>query len=244
MKEVVLGRSGLRVTRIGYDLSSLAGVSFAKSKELTDKVLDTGITFFDTGLPEEETLKRIGHALAGKRNTIVLAGSFPPVKPEVFADQLKMALRSLKTDYLDLCQIHDPDYLPRLHDHEGFYDALMDAKKAGYIRSVGITTGTPQIAMNALEFGWYDTLQYPWTMESLKDEEGVDLDFLTFAKEADVGSISVTMDLDEKDPEKLLEKIKQEVRYQGRFDQHAVLLPLLAPYTDPDLSLLIDEVKA
>ena len=238
MKKVVLGRSGLSVTSIGYDLSPLEKVSFAKSKELVEKVLDKGVIFFDMGLPEEETLKRIGHALAGKRNGLVLAGSFSPVKPQVFSDQLKMVLRSLKTDHLDLCQIHDPDYLPRLNDHEGFYDALLDAKKAGYIGAIGITTGTPEIAMNALEFGWYDTLQYPWTKESLADEEGVDRDFLTFAREADVGSISVTLEVEAEDEPALLDKLKQEILYQERFEGHTLLLPLQTPYTEIDLSAL------
>lgn len=200
MKKVTLGRSKITAGTIGLELSPLRAMSFAKCRGIMEKAIDGGIDFFDIGLPEEELQKRIGHGTVGLRSRIVLAGSFEPCEPQAFRKGLETLLRSLKTDYLDLCQIHDPDYLPRTGDSEGFYDALQAAKKAGYIRSIGITTGTDFIAMNALEYGWYDTLQYPWTSESSEE----DLDFIPFAHEAQMGTISVP--LEEHIPEDVLLK--------------------------------------
>ncbi|MCF0135650.1 MAG: aldo/keto reductase [Lachnospiraceae bacterium] len=190
MNKVTLGRSGITACSVGLELSPLRGMSFAQSRELMDKAIDAGIDFFDIGLPDEELQKRIGHGLLGRRSRVILAGSFAPCSPAELKKGLEKQLRALKTDYLDLCQIHDPDYLPRTGDREGFYDALTDAKNAGYIRSIGLTTGTDVIALNALEFGWYDTLQYPWTRESSPE----DLDFIPFAHEAAMGTISVPQD--------------------------------------------------
>lgn len=232
MKQVTLGRSSLVVSSVGYDLSPLEKISFQKSKDLLEKALDQGVTFFDIGLPLEERAKRIGHGTVGKRSSLVLAGSFAPVKPSEFEKQLKMVLRALKTDYLDLVQIHDPDYLPRTGDQEGFYDALMEAKKAGYLRSVGITTGTDMIAMNALEFGWYDTLQYPWSKEVLLKEEGLPQDFLTFAREAKVGTISVTLEPETEDVKEKQRIALEEIAYQSQFEDHTLLLPLEEAYTE------------
>lgn len=212
MKEVTLGRSGIVTGNLGFECGPLLQRSFADCRALTERAIDAGIRFFDIGLPIEELQKRIGHATVGHRRDIILAGSFEPCKPEEFRDQLKMVLRGLKTDYLDLCQIHDPSYLPRTGDGEGFYDALTDAKKAGYIRSIGLTTGSPDIALHALEYGWYDTLQYPWSSES----EPEDLDYLEFTHEADMGSICVP-------PQPYPSDVEKELNAMEKYDAHVSL---------------------
>lgn len=212
MKQVTLGRSGIVTGSIGFECGPLLQQSFTDCRRITERAIEAGVRFYDIGLPIEELQKRIGHSIAGYRRQLILAGSFAPCKPEEFRDQLKMVLRGLKTDYLDLCQIHDPDYLPRTGDSEGFYDALTDAKKAGYIRSIGLTTGSPDVALHALEYGWYDTLQFPWTKESSQD----DLDYLEFAHEADMGSISVP-------PESYPEQMEEALSAMEQYDSHVSL---------------------
>ncbi len=222
MEKVLLGRSGLEVSKVGLELSLLEKLSFAKCKELLDRAIESGITFFDIGMPSEELQKRIGHGTVGSRSRIVLAGSFVPSTPKEFEKQLQMELRALKTDYLDLCQIHDPDYLPRVGDEEGVYDAMLKAKEAGYIRSIGITTGSDLIAFRALDFGWYDTLQYPWSSESGEE----DLDYVRFAAMASVGTISVPQG-----EVPSAEKIRREMALQGKWEGHSTLF--LADETFP-----------
>ena len=185
MKEVTLGRSGIVTGNVGFECGPLLKRSFADCRGVMERAIDAGVRFFDIGLPVEELQKRVGHSTVGHRNDLILAGSFEPCKPQEFKDQLKMVLRALKTDYLDLCQIHDPDYLPRMGDSEGFFDALTEAKKAGYIRSIGITTGSEDIALHALEFGWYDTLQFPFSY--LASEK--DIALVNLCEEHDVGFI-------------------------------------------------------
>lgn len=216
MKQVKLGRSGIVTHNIGFECGPLLQRSFADSRGIMEKAIDAGVQFFDIGMPIEELQKRVGHATVGHRQEIVLAGSFEPCKPEELKKQLVMVLRALKTDYLDLCQIHDPQYLPRTGDGEGFYDALISAKKEGYIRSIGITTGHEEIALHALEYGWYDTLQFPWNSQSSEDE----LDYISFTHEADMGSISVP-------PEEYPANVAEELEAMAAFDAHVSLWPLL-----------------
>lgn len=212
MKQVTLGRSGIVTGNLGFECGPLLQKSFAECRMLTEKAIEAGIHFFDIGLPIEELQKRVGHATVGHRQELILAGSFQPCRPEEFKNQLKTVLRGLKTDYLDLCQIHDPDYLPRTGDSEGFYDALTQAKKAGYIRSIGLTTGSTDIALHALEYGWYDTLQFPWQAGSSEEE----LDYLTFTHEADMGSISVP-------PQPYPNDMKTELEALMAWDAHVSL---------------------
>ena len=131
MKKIILGRSGLETGCIGAECGSLLSVSFEESRCRLQRALSCGITFFDIGMPEEELQKRIGHGLVGQRSQVLLAGSFVPDTPQKFQKQLEQVLRGLKTDYLDLCQIHDPDYMPRRGDAEGVYDAMLQAREKG-----------------------------------------------------------------------------------------------------------------
>lgn len=215
MKEIQLGRSGIQTGCIGLECGALTQYSFEKCRILLQKAMDAGIRFYDTGMPEEELQKRIGHGLIGQRSQVILAGSFVPDTPQTFRKQLEKVLRGLKTDYLDLCQIHDPDYMPRRGDAEGVYDAMMQAKEKGYIRSIGITTGNTNVLLHALEFGWYDTVQYPWSSHS--DEEEVEL--LRFCRDAEVGSISAPPEQWPKEPEK-------EIRFLQSFEDHLTLWTL------------------
>lgn len=214
MEKVTLGRSGICCYPVGLELEPFRKMSFAKCREAMDEALGAGIEFFDIGLPDEELQKRIGHGIVGRRSSVILAGSFEPCSPEELKKQLQTVLRGLKTDYLDLAQIHDPDYLPRTGDHTGFYDALMDAKEAGLIRSVGITTGTYEIALNALEYGWYDTLSYPWTKDADEDAMG----FIEFSSMADMGTISVPIE-EYASPE----EVAAEIECQSEWDHHVIL---------------------
>ena len=107
-------------------------------------------------------------------------------------------------------------------DEEGVYDAMLKAKEAGYIRSIGITTGSDLIAFRALDFGWYDTLQYPWSSESGEE----DLDYVRFAAMASVGTISVPQG-----EVPSAEKIRREMALQGKWEGHSTLF--LADETFP-----------
>ena len=190
MKMVRMGRTGLEVGNIGFELSPLKYRSYEKAAELLQRAVAGGVTFFDIGLPCAETQKRIGRGLDRIRADVVLAGSFIPGTVQELERDLSAMLRDMKTGYLDILQIHDPDFLPRPGDESGLFDALTKAKEEGRIRHIGITTGSWEIAAKALEYGWYDTLQYPWYRGSEEEE----LDLLDFCLEAQVGSISVPSD--------------------------------------------------
>lgn len=221
MKKIILGRSGLETGCIGAECGSLLSVSFEESRRRLQRALACGLTFFDIGMPEEELQKRIGHGLVGQRSQVLLAGSFVPDTPQKFQKQLEQVLRGLKTDYLDLCQIHDPDYMPRRGDAEGVYDAMLQAREKGYIRNIGITTGSLNVLLHALEFGWYDTVQYPWTSQSSEEE----LELLRFCADAQMGSISAP-------PDTLPEDFKKEQAFLQAFDGHLSLWKLDEALTD------------
>ncbi|WP_225205926.1 aldo/keto reductase [Novosphingobium huizhouense] len=159
-----LGRSGIAISSLGWGMWRLtaAGLDAAGVARLVEGVLDAGVTLLDTadiygfdgkdGFGEAEAL--LGQALAlapSLRGRMVLAtkgGIMPPLPYDqsraYLAGAIDASLRRLRTDRIDLYQIHRPDILAHPQDVARVLD---DAVRAGKIRSLGVSNFTPaQIA--------------------------------------------------------------------------------------------------
>lgn len=159
-----LGRSGIEISPIAWGMWRLAedGRTAAEAARLVHAALDAGITLLDTadiygfdgtaGFGDAEAL--LGEVLAaepGLRSRMVLAtkgGIMPPLpydqSPAYLASAIDASLRRLKTDVIDLWQVHRPDILA--HPQE-VARALDEAVAAGKIRTLGVSNfTTSQIA--------------------------------------------------------------------------------------------------
>lgn len=89
---------------------------------------------------------------------------------EGFWKDLELTLQNLKTDYLDIYQFHNPSFCPKPGDGSGLYEAMVEAKKQGKIRHIGITNHRLAVAEEAVSSGLYDTLQFPFSYLSGEKE--------------------------------------------------------------------------
>jgi aryl-alcohol dehydrogenase-like predicted oxidoreductase len=166
-----LGKTGLRTSIIGmggYHIGSAEDLNTAK--RIVDEGLDAGINFFDNawdyhmGRSEEW----LGAALEGKRDKAILMTKVCTHgrDKQLGMQMLEQSLRRLRTDHLDVWQIHeviyydDPD---RIFAPNGVAEALLQAKKDGKVRFVGFTGHKdPAIHMRMLQHGFpFDTVQMP-----------------------------------------------------------------------------------
>lgn len=142
-----LGSSGLRVSLVGLGCNNFGGrLDVEATREVVHKALDLGITLFDTadvygnrGGSEEQ----LGQVLGAKRKDIVLATKF--ALPMDDAETLKGgsrryvmravedSLRRLRTDWIDLYQLHRPDPLTPIEETLGALDDLIRQGKVRYI---------------------------------------------------------------------------------------------------------------
>jgi predicted aldo/keto reductase-like oxidoreductase len=133
-----LGRTGLRVSDIGFGSSSLEG-----DVELVQHAFDRGINYFDTaesyqGGRSEQT---IGRALAGKRDKVLIAskvGTKPDSKRGSLMKSLDMSLKRLQTDHIDVYFNHAVNDVAVLTNPE-WYEFTTRAKAAGKIRFTGMS---------------------------------------------------------------------------------------------------------
>ena len=187
MNTMQLGRTGLQVSRSGFGALPIQRISFDEAKGILRRAYEAGITFFDTARMYTDSEEKIGYALSDVRSQIVIATKSHAKDKKTLLEHLETSLRNLKTDYIDLYQLHNPKELPQESDEEGLYAALVEAKKKGLIRHIGITNHSNKLAMEAAVSGMYETIQFP--LNTLSSEE--DLQLIAACKERNIGVIAM-----------------------------------------------------
>lgn len=143
-----LGRSGLRVSAIGLGCNNFGGrIDLEASRAVVHAALDAGITLFDTADVYGErggSETALGEILGPRRKDIVLATKFGMPMDDAGALKggsrryimaaVEASLRRLRTDWIDLYQLHQPDPLTPI---EETLRALEDLTRAGKIRYAG-----------------------------------------------------------------------------------------------------------
>ena len=163
MKTVTLGRTGITVCKNGFGALPIQRVGQDCAGKILRKAYDAGITYFDTARAYTDSEEKIGRALSDVRQHIVLATKTMATTVEGFWSDLETSLRLLKTDYIDVYQLHNPAFCPRPGDGSGLYEAMLEARDKGMIRFLGLTNHRIHVASEAAASGLYDTLQFPFS---------------------------------------------------------------------------------
>jgi hypothetical protein len=164
-----LGKTDLEVSRLGAGLSEI-GYRLTLNEEATasrvlNAALDAGINFLDTAACYLISEELIGRTIAHRRPEYILAtkcghvaGGYDgqPWTGQTVTDSIDRSLRRMRTDYLDLVQLHscDVDVLERGE----VIEALQAAQRAGKTRYIGYS-GDNEAAAWAVNSGLFDTLQ-------------------------------------------------------------------------------------
>lgn len=134
LKYRVLGKTGLKVTSVGF------GCMITSDQSVVEKAADIGITYFDTarGYMQGNNERMVGAALKDKRNNVVLSSKTgAPTKQEAL-NHLDTSLKELGTDHLDIWYLHGKTRAAQLSDD--LLEAQQIAKKEGKIRFAGVST--------------------------------------------------------------------------------------------------------
>ncbi|MEN6568265.1 MAG: aldo/keto reductase [Veillonellales bacterium] len=187
MDKLKLGRTGLMVSRSGFGALPIQRISFEEARTILRKAYDKGINFFDTARMYTDSEEKLGYSLSDIRNQIVIATKSHAADKKTLFAHLETSLKNLKTDYIDIYQLHNPKVLPNPEDRESLYAGLLEAKQKGMIRFIGVTNHNIKTAIQAAESGLYDTIQFP--LNSLASEE--DLKLPAVCKRKDIGLIAM-----------------------------------------------------
>ncbi len=199
-----LGRTGLQVTRLGYGAMEIRGSRIWGGRPVTDDqartilnaVLDAGINFIDTANDYGRSEEFIGKYIAHRRSEYILATKCgchvvrrdenTDDTPHVWTREnlfrgLHESLERMKTDVIDIMQLHNPPVEEVEKNH--LVDVLREMQAQGKVRFISISTTLPHLP-TYLEWGVFDTFQIPYSALE-RDHEN----WITKADEAGIGTI-------------------------------------------------------
>jgi len=169
----VLGKTGLKVSAIGFGGIPIQRVDEAGAVALIDSLLEHGINFIDTARLYTNSEELLGKALEGRRDKFILATKSMARTAEAMRAEIDESLRQLKTDYIDLYQIHNipENQIDAACAPGGLLEALLEAKAAGKIRHIGLTAHSVETFHRALTLDFVETIMFPYNIVETQGEE-------------------------------------------------------------------------
>ncbi|MFH1571266.1 MAG: aldo/keto reductase [Gemmatimonadota bacterium] len=180
-----LGRTGLEVSALGFGAWEIGWTPVAEGEpigRLLNEALDRGVNFVDSSAAYRWSEELIARYLGHRRDEFVFAtkcGSWRVQQPDgewvqtldysaaAIAPQIDRSLQRLKTDRIDLMQLHSPSLDDLVHG-DGL-EGLQRAREQGKVRFIGISADD-EAAVQAVEMGGFDTLQITYNV--LQQEPG------------------------------------------------------------------------
>jgi predicted aldo/keto reductase-like oxidoreductase len=178
--EVVLGKTGVKVTKLGM------GTSWAVAESFVQRAIAAGVRYIDTSEAYERGKAEIAlgnvFARTGKRKEVYLVtkntryeGTKGAARARTFVDQLEGSLKRLQTDYVDAYYIHGI----RGRDIDLFTDkdvikAFEDLKKAGKIKFAGFSCHDamlPELVEAGARSGWIDQMMIKYNFREMDGEK-------------------------------------------------------------------------
>ena len=190
MEKIRLGKTEMMVSKLGFGGIPIQRLSDDEAVNVVKRCLDLGITYLDTANNYTTSEERIGKAIAGRREQLIIATKSQSRDREGVEKNLELSLERLGVEYIDLYQFHgvsDSKELEAVLDPDGPMAAVQDAKKAGVIRHIGISSHQIDVAKDAVKTGLFETMMFPFNF--IVSEPGSEL--LTLCREHDVGFIAM-----------------------------------------------------
>lgn len=190
MQKIRLGQTGLMVTRVGFGGIPIQRLPESEAIKVIRKAIDLGINFIDTANAYTDSEVKIGKAIAGKRDTLVLATKSQAADFETCQDHINKSLSQLGTDYVDIFQFHqvgDDKKLGQILGPKGAMEAASKAKSEGKVGHIGFTSHILPMAVKMVKTGLFETVQVGFNFMST---EPID-ELIPLTQEMDAGFIAM-----------------------------------------------------
>lgn len=188
MEYVTLGKTGLKISRMGLGGIPIQRTDAEGVKTLAHQLVEAGINYIDTARAYTVSEEYLGYALEGIRDKFVLATKSMARTKEAMAADIEKSLGNLRTDHIELYQVHNPsmEQLDQVIAEGGALEALMEAREAGKIGHIGLTAHSAAVFARALELDWVETIMFPYNIVENQGEE-----LIAKCKEKNIGFIAM-----------------------------------------------------
>ncbi|MGL5348614.1 MAG: aldo/keto reductase [Peptostreptococcaceae bacterium] len=163
---ILLGKTHMKIKRVGFGGIPIQRITQEETNKVMDALENEGVNFIDTARGYTISEEYIGNALDGRRDNFFIATKSMSRDYEGMKKDIDISLEKLKTDYIDLYQIHNlkPEEYGTIFDENKAYRALLEAKKEGKIKEIGITSHSLETIEKVVEDDKFSTVQFPYNI--------------------------------------------------------------------------------
>ncbi len=190
MKTVRLGKTGLQVSCIGFGGIPIQRLTEDEAVRVVQSALDLGVTWIDTANGYTTSEERIGKAIAGRRERVVIATKTGARDKARAMEHLELSLQRLQTDYIDLWQFHGVstfEALDQVLGPGGAMEAAQEALRAGKVRHIGMTSHSMDVALKAVPTERFETMQFPFNFVTAEPAQ----ELIPLCRKHDLGFIAM-----------------------------------------------------
>lgn len=190
MRQVKFGSTGLIISELGFGGIPIIRLDMRTAVNVLRRAYERGITFYDTASAYRDSEEKIGRAFEGLRDRVVLATKTLRRDAAGATQQLENSLRMLRTDCIDLYQLHQ---IAQEKDWDavtapgGALEAAVKARDQGKVRFIGVTSHGLSMAVKLIRTGLFSSIQFPFNFI----EEAAGDELHTAARERRMGILAM-----------------------------------------------------
>ena len=190
MQKRRLGRTNLQAAIVGFGGTWISEIPHEEAITVVRRAFDLGINYFDTAKLDGDSEEKIGAALEPVRDKAIIATKTGSRTKRESLEDFENSLRKLRTNRLDIIQLHgidDEKTLKKATSPDGSLQTCKEARSKGLVDFIGITSHKPRVLVKAIETNEFDTILVPLNIITRQALE----ELIPTAKEHDVGIIAM-----------------------------------------------------
>jgi uncharacterized protein len=164
MRKIRLGQTNLMVSELGFGGIPIQRLSTDDAVGVVQRALDLGVTFLDSANGYSNSEERIGKAIAGRREQVVLATKSGARNLATFKEHVALSFKRLAVDHIDVLQFHnvsDEEHYQQVVTG-GMLEYAQALKAEGRIGHIGVSSHNLDMAYKLVQSGHFATLMFPF----------------------------------------------------------------------------------
>lgn len=190
MDYVRLGKTNLMVSKLGFGGIPIQRVSEDEAVTIVKRCLELGINYLDTANGYTTSEGRIGKAISGQQEALIIATKSIARNSDEVNSHLQQSLKQLGVEYIDLYQFHNVSSMNTLDmilAPNGPMAVVQEAKKIGLVKHIGVTSHQIDVAKELIRSDRFETIMVPFNFIVCEPAD----ELIPLAREHDVGFIAM-----------------------------------------------------
>jgi predicted aldo/keto reductase-like oxidoreductase len=165
VRKIRLGKTALMVSEVGFGGIPIQRLDEDEAVQVVRRCLELGVTFLDSANGYTTSEERIGKAIAGRREGLVLATKSGARDAKTCREHLELSFRRLGVEHIDLFQFHNvstEEHYEQVIAPGGMLEVVREAQAAGRVSHIGVTSHSLKMALTLVASGYFETLMFPF----------------------------------------------------------------------------------